>query len=721
MAWCDVWGNCVELDRLRKWRMARPAVLLALAAFAPLAIYAGFDGYLALNRQQADMAAQSVASARALSETIDREIVSGIDAAETLAESPVLDGGGVSKVFQEVAGRTRLRHDDWLMALVMTPEGRWLYSTEPGDDLKGRERAQEMASLQLAVRTQRAVAGDIVRGPRGRWGIPLRAPVVRDGKVVAVVTVVLMPQILNRRLEALRLPKAWVVAVVNSYGHIVARSLDGERSLGLPVNTEARAARARGGGGSYQGHTLEGADTQSAYWVSPSTGWSVHVGVPRMVYEAPLRQMLATMVAGLTVCLLLALALVILWIRDFEARRTQASAVEQATRIDALGRLTGGVAHDFNNLLTVIQGNAEILSRRLQGAAQAERPLAAIRIATDRAAKLTRQLLVFARGGPAEPTAVDLARKLEDLVGPMSQLVGGGVAIETMVDPGVPPVSVDPLQLEAALLNLAANARDAMNGAGALEIRLRRAGPWVSLAVRDEGPGFDPAVLARVFDPFFTTKPVGQGTGLGLSQVYGLVKGAGGRVEAANAPGGGGLVTLFFPPILGVAAVDPSAPAIPSQAPGPAAGMDLAAVLLVDDNDAVRTTTAAYLRECGLSVIEAPDAIQALQTLQTAEVQAVVSDIIMPGLDGIGLAETIKARWPVLPVLLVSGYSERVSDAQSRGFSVVAKPYSLPDLERRLRALVGGSASARRLSDPPPSSASMAAQRLDQFNTPRPG
>jgi CheY-like chemotaxis protein len=281
---------------------------------------------------------------------------------------------------------------------------------------------------------------------------------------------------------------------------------------------------------------------------------------------------------------------------------------------------------------------------------------------------------------------VDLTRKVLDLLGAMSQLVGSGVAIETDFEPGLPPVSVDPLQLEAALLNLAANARDAMEGSGMLHIRLRRSGDWITLSVRDEGPGFEPAILPRVFDPFFTTKPVGQGTGLGLSQVYGLVKGAGGRVEAANAPGGGAVVTLSFLP------ADALAPAPEVEAPMasvPAVGAGAVAVLLVDDNEAVRVTTAAYLRDGGLAVLEAADAAGALRLLEANAVKAVVSDIVMPGeMDGMALADAIRSMRPGLPVLLVSGFSERAAEAQARGFPVINKPYGLPDLERRLRPLV---------------------------------
>jgi CheY-like chemotaxis protein len=287
---------------------------------------------------------------------------------------------------------------------------------------------------------------------------------------------------------------------------------------------------------------------------------------------------------------------------------------------------------------------------------------------------------------------VDLTRTVLDLLGSLSQLVGSGVVIETDCEPGLPPVSVDPLQLEAALLNLAANARDAMGGSGMLHLRLRREGDWIALQVRDEGTGFDPSILTRVFDPFFTTKPMGEGTGLGLSQVYGLVKGAGGRVEAANAPGGGALVTLRFPP------AGAAAPTVEADAPAmaQAAGAGEATILLVDDNEAVRATTATYLRDGGMAVLEAADAAGALRLLEVSAVEAVVSDIAMPGeLDGMALADAIRSARPGLPVLLVSGFSERVAEAHARGFPVINKPYGLPELERRLRLLVEPQAVAR--------------------------
>jgi len=670
--------------------MARPAAFLALCVLAPLAIYAACNAWMAFQGRQAGLTQQSTAGVRALVENIDRQIATGLEDAGTLAAAPALDpvnGHPANlQVFEEVARRTAQRHPDWLTVVLLDPDGHWIFSTRAGDDA-ARRQVEDRPSFEQAVRTGQPVVGDIVKGKLGAWGIALRAPVVRDGKVAYVVTVVLNPKAVRQTLSSLRMPGPWVTFVVNAQGHVVARLPDdGGRSMGNAISAQGQAARERGGGGGYHGQMLGGGASQTFYWISPQSHWSAHAAIARAVWEAPLRRMLITMLGGFLACLLVAAVLGVLWLRDYEQGRRQGAAVELATRIDALGRLTGGVAHDFNNLLTVIQGNTDILARRVKGQARAEPSIIAIRSATDRAAKLTRQLLVFARGGPAEPVPVDLTRKVLDLLGAMSQLVGAGVVIETDFEPGLPAVSVDPLQLEAALLNLAANARDAMDGSGMLYLRLRRSGDWVALQVRDAGPGFDPQVLPRVFDPFFTTKPVGKGTGLGLSQVYGLVKGAGGRVEAANAPGGGAVVTLSFPP----AAAAASAPEAEAQpASPPAAGSGAATVLLVDDNEAVRATTATYLRDGGFEVLEADDAAHALRLLEIHAVEAVVSDIVMPGeMDGMALADAIRASRPGLPVLLVSGFSERVTVAHARGLPVINKPYGLPDLERRLRALV---------------------------------
>jgi hypothetical protein len=214
------------LNWLGKRTWARPAVLLSLAAFAPLAIYAAFNGYLALDRRQVTLSEQSIGAAQTLAENIDRQIAAGIDDAQTLAGAPALDptpdGPANLEVFKEVAHRYRERHSDWLKVLLLTPDGRWLYSTQPEDDLASRT-VEDPASLKQAVATGQPVAGDMVKGKGGRWGIPLRAPVVRNGKVVSVVTVVLNPASLEPAVAGMRLPAPWLAVAVNAQGRIVSR------------------------------------------------------------------------------------------------------------------------------------------------------------------------------------------------------------------------------------------------------------------------------------------------------------------------------------------------------------------------------------------------------------------------------------------------------------------------------------------------------------------
>jgi signal transduction histidine kinase/CheY-like chemotaxis protein len=416
--------------------------------------------------------------------------------------------------------------------------------------------------------------------------------------------------------------------------------------------------------------------------VSPQTGWSIHIGVPKTEFETPVRRLAVLLVLGLGVAVALAGAFVLLLLRELRQRQAETVAIEQAIRMDALGRLTGGVAHDFNNLLMVIQGNIDILARRAGAEGGLQRPIEAMRAATERAAKLTRQLLVFARGGSSERTETDVAAVVRDLHLDMRQLAGEGVAVAVAL-PARPAVAkLDRLQLEAALLNLCANARDAMApGGGRVAVVVEADAQHVRLVVRDTGPGFPPEVMTRAFDPFFTTKPVGKGTGLGLTQVYGFARNAGGRAHLANAPGGGAQETISLPR----SHVAPSAEA--SRIGDAAHERSGGRVLLVEDNEAVRTTTADFLAESGLTVRTAVDAAEALALLERETFGAVLSDIIMPGeMSGTALALAIRRRWPDVPVLLISGYSDRALEAQDQGFTVLPKPMDLNAVVRQLRA-----------------------------------
>lgn len=670
---------------MANWRLpggSRTLLLLLIATVIPTLLLAAGGAYFAIQSKRSELEARAIADARILSQSVDRHLESQLDLVEALAASPALDPPTDLAFFREVALRERSRHRHWLAVILLDPAGAWIVHTERA---RAGRRAIDSASLRRALTSRSAVVGEMRRGERGLWGLPVRAPVIRDGKLIYVATVVSRPDDFRSLIQVLRPPPDWIISIVNQDGQVVTRSRAEAQFVGRPASQATLQARARGEGGVYAGRTLEGISTVSAYWLSPKTGWSVHIGIPRASFEQPLRGMLVLLVIGLVLSLVMTALFVWLLLRDLSTRSAQAAAVEQAVRMDALGRLTGGVAHDFNNLLMIIQGNADTLGRRLTDHEAAQRPLSAIRMATDRAAKLVRQLLTFARGGPAERRVVDLGAAIAAARLALEEIAGPSVRVAVQLPADRLLVELDPLQLEVALINLCANARDAMPEGGDISIEVERRGEQAQVEVRDSGAGFPPEIAARVFEPFFTTKASGKGTGLGLTQVYGFVRTFGGSATVSNVPGGGGRITLRLP--LATSPPDHEEPV--DAAMSPANGR--ARILVVEDDDEVRATTGAYLRESGLDVEEARDADEALEVLRRERFDVVVSDVVMPGsMNGAGLAKAVKRDWPSLPIILVSGYSDSAAGARNLGVAVVPKPYDLSELERILRAMAMG-------------------------------
>jgi signal transduction histidine kinase len=662
---------------------ARSAALLLIAAVTPLMLVALFGSYTAFSTQRAQLEARALSDARLLSDAVDRELAGEIDQAEGLAASPALDGPVDLATFREVARREKARHPTWLNVVLLDAEGRWLASAR---DIPTR-RAVEPGSLAKVIATRRAVVGDLRRGEGGNWGIAVRAPVIREGRLTHVATVVARPDAFHALIAAMKPQRIWIITIVNQEGRVVARSQAEARFVGGMASPSALAARRRGPNGIYEGYTLDHVHTISAWWTSPQSGWSVHIGVPKGQFETPLHRLLVLLGVGFVFAAALAVAFILLLLRELRQRHAEAAAVEQATRMDALGRLTGGVAHDFNNLLMVIQGNIDILTLRAGDEARLKAPLAAMRAATERAAKLTRQLLIFARGGGSERSPVDVAEVVRELQLDLRQLAGAHVRVNVIAPEERAVAVLDRLQLEAALLNLCANARDAMApGGGEIVVAVEVDAAQVRLSVRDTGPGFGTDVIARAFDPFFTTKPVGQGTGLGLTQVYGFARASGGRVQLQNAPGGGGVVLIGLP----------RSDALPTPADRPEAprrdDAPRGRVLLVEDEAEVRATIAGFLSESGLSVSTASNAAEALAMLEAEPFAAVLSDVIMPGeMGGSALALAIRRRWPKLPVVLISGYSDQALEAQDQGITVLTKPIDLNAVVRQLRSLLAAS------------------------------
>ena len=363
--------------------------------------------------------------------------------------------------------------------------------------------------------------------------------------------------------------------------------------------------------------------------------------------------------------------------QETETRRNAEEALLQAQKLEALGRLTGGVAHDFNNALMVISNNLVLLQMKHPEASS--RYTESIGRAVDSATKLTRQLLAFSRRQALVPEHVTLQQRLPTVRDLLSPVLGSRIDLDIEVQPATRPIRVDAAEFELALLNLAINARDAATRHGRLVIRARNAdageippllrAPMVLVEAADDGPGIAPEVLPRVFEPFFTTKPVGEGTGLGLSQVYALCQRAGGTATVASEPGRGTQVRMFFPP-------DDAAPVRDEALPPTEWKLSLH-VLLVEDNLAVAAALVPMLENMGCRVTHFDRAVPARDWLAAQEQlpDVLLSDVVMPGeIDGAALAREVRQRWPALPVVLMTGYAEQIDAISRSGLDVLPKP-----------------------------------------------
>ncbi|HEX8486895.1 PAS domain-containing protein [Sphingomonas sp.] len=388
-------------------------------------------------------------------------------------------------------------------------------------------------------------------------------------------------------------------------------------------------------------------------------------------------------------------------VREAELARAQ-DQLRQAQKMEAVGQLTGGIAHDFNNLLTVIRGSVELLMRPGLSEERRTRYIQAIADTSARATKLTGQLLAFSRRQALKPEVFDAVEAVCAIADMMGTLIGPQVTLE-IDDPGVACcVNADPSQFDTALVNMAVNARDAMNGEGRLTITVAAvdgvpairshpeiAGDFVSVALADTGSGIAIDTIDQIFEPFFTTKSVGQGTGLGLSQVFGFAKQSGGEVQVDSVPGNGAVFTLYLPRVAapGPTGSDERSEATAPPPPPPTDGGG-ACVLVVEDNADVGAFATQTLHELGYETTFVPDAATALATLAAADEDAfdvVFSDVVMPGMSGIELGQEIRRLYPDLPVVLTSGYSHVLAQNGTYGFELLHKPYSIEELSRVLR------------------------------------
>lgn len=347
--------------------------------------------------------------------------------------------------------------------------------------------------------------------------------------------------------------------------------------------------------------------------------------------------------------------------------------LRQSQKMQALGQLTGGIAHDFNNLLTVIQGSADILQRPELDDRRRIRFAEAVAQASDRAAALTSQLLAFGRRQPLRPEALDVNELLSGMSDLLDRSLGERIEVQLQLHCDKCVVEADRAQLESAVLNLSVNGRDAMGGSGVLTIASELIGKEgeeaiVAIAIRDSGTGMDEETRARALEPFFTTKGPGHGTGLGLSQVYGFATQSGGELTIDSHPGEGTVVTILLPH----SDISPKADEVVQTEHN---GSRQGTVLLVEDHDDVAEFAADLLAELGYSVVRAQDAEEALERVDEQTFDVVFSDIVMPGIGGIALADTLAERAPGLPVILTTGFSSEIASAGAGSHRILLKPY----------------------------------------------
>ncbi|NNB71945.1 response regulator [Pseudomonas fluorescens] len=375
---------------------------------------------------------------------------------------------------------------------------------------------------------------------------------------------------------------------------------------------------------------------------------------------------------------------------------TQAeAALHQSQKLEAIGQLTGGVAHDFNNLLTIIRSSVDFLRQPGLSEERRQRYMGAVSDTVERASKLTSQLLAFARRQPLNPEVFDVGQRVKNIGEMLESVTGARIQVQVQLPEQACYVCVDSSQFETALINIALNARDAMEGQGTLTLRVASVAalprirgdahahqPFVSIALADTGSGIEADAVERIFEPFFTTKAVGKGTGLGLSQVFGFAKQSGGNVDVTSTLGQGSVFTLYLPEAQPVAGQFGPA----EEAPSPAFDTTLRHILIVEDNLEVGRFANQILQDLGYQTTWATDAEQALALAgpDVSGFDAIFSDVVMPGMTGVAMTRLLRQRRPNLPVVLTSGYSEELADSAYEGVDFLAKPYSADQVARVL-------------------------------------
>lgn len=682
---------------------SRPLILLALAALLPLILLSALIGVAWLRQQQREMESSALERVRRVTAVLERELASQIDLLRVLSESPLLDADLNETAVLTMLERSRRQMPQWRFVSLSDREGnRLVDAPAPVSGVRGK--VVDPISHSELMRTAEPQIGSVTRGPGQTLAFAVRVPVIRDGRAFRALSAVVRPDAIAKLLGS-NVPDGWRGSVIDSEGRLVARTYGDPDLLGRPASPHSQSARARASEGVYESVSLEGDNLFVAFRMVPRWNWSVHVAIPQDLYNRPLIDSLWLMGIGGILSILLAGSFVALLGREAEARRRAAATQEENGRMEALGRMTGGVAHDFNNLMMIAQGAAEAIKRRR---ADPERVVAfadSILTAIRRGEAMTRQLLAFARRSPQEPLCFRLQDRSADLLALLESSIRADIVLSLTIPEECWPVYADPNALDVALVNLVVNARDAMPSGGRIALSVanvtlshRRdpktslSGDFVAIAVQDTGSGIPDEDLGRIFEPFFTTKSAEKGTGLGLSQVMGFARQSGGAVTVTSKLGTGTTVTLLLPrgsgePVHLAATSEPPSQPEPELEPVQESFADNS-ILLIEDNPEVAEAVDIMLTSVGFQVHRVANGVAALDLLNGGErIDAVLSDIILgTGPTGLDLVPHLRERLPGVPIVLMTGYSEALVAGIPQGLPVITKPFRQPELVTALRA-----------------------------------
>ena len=715
-------------------RLSRRTIwALALSAWAGCAGAAWLTAERHASRTQREAEAAALARAEVAAEAIEQSLLRTLEAVQSLHDMAqsrlrLLQAGyrgGAVALEAQLAAVARNGRFGVLQVALIGPDGWLTWSSVPewrsvylGD--------REHFHVHREGRRTLFVSAPLIGRASRQWSLQFTRPLLdREGAFAGVAVVSIDPVELSRQLGDMRFGVDGDATVLRRDGIILARSWAAEQALGQALPPEHRMMTAFEAAPAGQlripRSVFDGRPKLVGYRVLADAPLAVAVNLDAERELAPIsfqRPALRTAAAAIAFLALAVLGLALLWLErrqaqtDLEeARREREAALErlaQAQRMEALGRLAGGVAHDFNNVLQAVLGGARVIQRRPGDAKAVQRLAGMVAEAAERGASVTRRLLAFARRGELRVEPVEIGPLLTGLHEVLTHTLGANIRVRIEADPALPVILTDRGQLETVLVNLAVNARDAMAPHGGGDLTLSAAleevpagaehpaalppGTYLRLAVADTGAGMDAATLARAGEPFFTTKLKGEGTGLGLAMAKGFAEQSGGALDIQSEPGQGTVVTLWLPhtgeEVPAEAGTIRTAPAAPR--PDKLGGR----ILVVDDEPQVRTLLAAALREHGHEVEETHDGPTALARLDRPGIDLLVTDLAMPGMDGLELLREARKRQAGLPGLLVTGYA---GDADAGEFAaavgdgplmLLRKPVDPEELADRVAALL---------------------------------